>query len=289
MNEIDIFEFLKSYKDKKIIYLPNPGNRGDAIIAHGAFTIFDKIGLNYELCSKPTNYEYKNELLFFGGGGNLIGLYKDCLRFLKRNIHNNKIVLLPHTIENQDNLIKRLDNNVKVICRELKSYQYVHSLIQHKENVFISKDMAFYINNIDEYKKRKGIGTINCFRVDAEKTDILIPQNNKDIVNEFVLNYNRPLFPFKEEIISNSRSVFNYLSQYEIINTNRLHVAISGALLGKKVRFWPNSYWKNKEMYEYCLKGYKNIIWMDQRIGCTRDFMKYLVRSKHDFQNKSVD
>jgi|7_EtaG_2_1085326.scaffolds.fasta_scaffold02112_2 exopolysaccharide biosynthesis predicted pyruvyltransferase EpsI len=292
MNEINIFEFLKSYKDKKIIYIINPGNIGDGLISYGTFNVFDKVGLDYTISHKPYGHVYENKILFyaaggntddknrflkrnyanneivmlphtifFGGGGNLIGLYKNCYKFLKRNIKKHNIVLLPHTIKDEDGLIKRLDDNVKIICREVKSYQYVRSVIRNKNNVFISKDMAFYINNIDEYKIRKGTGTGNCFRTDVEKTDIVIPQNNKDI-SIGSISYKLS----KEEIISRCLKMLEYLSRYEIINTNRLHVAIAGALLDRKVNLWCNNYWKNKEVYEYTLKKYKNVVWCTKKL-----------------------
>ncbi len=46
-------------------------------------------------------------------------------------------------------------------------------------------------------------------------------------------------------------SIFKYLSKYEVINTNRLHIAIVGSMLNKKVNFYNNSYYKNRAVYEY--------------------------------------
>ena len=44
------------------------------------------------------------------------------------------------------------------------------------------------------------------------------------------------------------------INKYSIINTNRLHGAIGGSLLNKHVKFYPNSYWKNQEVYNYSLR-----------------------------------
>lgn len=44
-----LVEFLKKYENKDIIYIPNPGNAGDSLIAYGTITLFKKIGLNYKI------------------------------------------------------------------------------------------------------------------------------------------------------------------------------------------------------------------------------------------------
>ena len=57
-----------------------------------------------------------------------------------------------------------------------------------------------------------------------------------------------------------SNKLFNYISNYEIVNTNRLHIGIAGCLIGKKVNFYKNSYYKNKASYEFSIKNkFKNI------------------------------
>ena len=53
-----------------------------------------------------------------------------------------------------------------------------------------------------------------------------------------------------------SLSIFQYLSKYEVINTNRLHIAIAGCLLGIKVNMYSNNYYKNKAIYDYSLSKY---------------------------------
>jgi exopolysaccharide biosynthesis predicted pyruvyltransferase EpsI len=53
--------------------------------------------------------------------------------------------------------------------------------------------------------------------------------------------------------------LINSLKQYEEINTDRLHLAISATLLGKKVNLFPNSYYKNKAVFDYSLKKFPSI------------------------------
>jgi len=255
-NKINIINFLKTYKNKKIIYIPNPGNAGDSLIAFGTLQTFKKVGLKYEIGN--INKEYNNQILFYAGGGNLVGIYKSCRKFINKNKDKNKIIILPHTIKNEDELIKNLNNNIILICREKMSYDYVYNIIKNKNNVFLSKDMAFYINNIEKYKKIKGNGVCNCFRQDCEKTSISIPNNNIDLSNKL----NKPGNTNNINVINSvSLSIFDYLSKFDTINTNRLHMAIAGSLLNKNVNFYSNSYYKNKAVFDYSINNiFKNTI-----------------------------
>jgi len=255
-NKINIINFLKTYKNKKIIYIPNPGNAGDSLIAFGTLQTFKKVGLKYEIGN--INKEYNNQILFYAGGGNLVGIYKNCRKFINKNKDKNKIIILPHTIAKEDELIKNLNNNIILICREKMSYDYVYNIIKNKNNVFLSKDMAFYINNIEKYKKIKGNGVCNCFRQDCEKTSINIPNNNIDLSNKLNKSGNTNNI---NVINSVSLSIFDYLSKFDTINTNRLHMAIAGSLLNKNVNFYSNSYYKNKAVFDYSINNiFKNTI-----------------------------
>ena len=258
MEKDSIITFLKQYTNKKIIYIPNPGNAGDSLIVLGTFTLFNKLNLNYEIGN--INKLYNNEILFYAGGGNLVGIYNNCRNFILKNQEKNTIVVLPHTINNEDRLIQNLNDKVILLCRELYSYEYVKNHIKNKNNVYLSKDMAFYIETeyLNKFKKNSH-GCCNCFRLDSERTSIKIPNNNNDIsqtLRQGISNNTSNLNVIHETC----KKVFNYLANYEEINTNRLHVAVAGLLLNKKVNLYPNSYWKNKAIYEYSIKNkYSNI------------------------------
>lgn len=249
-NQVDIEAFLLTYKDTEIIYVPNPGNAGDSLIAHATIQLFDRLELNYIFGNHLE--KYKNRVLFYPGGGNLVGLYKDCYNFIENNKNDNEIVLLPHTVNNEDELIKSLGDNVTIICREKRSYAYVYSLIKNKSKVFLAPDLAFSITGLDKYKSKKGTGTLNCYREDCEKMTIPIPSDNIDL-SMFLL---KPGNTDNKEIIKQvSESVFEYISDYSMIKTNRLHIAIAGSLLNKAVIFNQNSYFKNQAVYEYMIKN----------------------------------
>jgi len=250
----DIRIFLSNYLNQEIIYIPNPGNAGDSLIAFGTIQIFNELGLNWKMGS--ISNEYHNKTLFYGGGGNLVGLYSNCKKFIKKNKNDNKIIILPHTIKSEDIFLSNLNDNIIIFCREETSYNYVLKVFNHKKNVYLSKDMAFYINNLNKYKIIKGNGVCNAYRTDIEKTNIKIPEDNSDLSNTLIKPGNTKKINVIKDV---SLSIFDHLSKFKTINTNRLHIAIAGSLLDKKVNFYRNSYYKNKSAFEYSINNiYKN-------------------------------
>lgn len=251
-NELNLIEFLKSLKNQKFTYIPNSGNCGDALIAEGTYQLFDKIGLDYNIGSM--NSVYTNEVLISGGGGGFNNLYPLASTFLKNNMNNmnnNVIIILPHTIMNVDECISLFHDNVFVICREYYSYDYVCSKIKNKKNVFLSKDMAFYLD-VSRYNNISGSGTLNFLRTDTEKTDIKIPDDNMDISVTIPHDYT---MTNKKKVNEVTYEFLDVISKYEVINTNRTHGGIGGSLLNKTVYLHTNSYWKNKAIYEYSLEN----------------------------------
>ena len=252
----DIRIFLSKYLNQEIIFVPNPGNAGDSLIAFGTIPILNELGLNW----KMGNYsvKYQNKTIFYGGGGNFVGLYTNCKKFIANNKNNNKIIIKTKIIKSEDKFLSSLNDNIIIFCREKTSYNYVLKVFKHKKNVYLSKDMAFYIKNLDKYKMIKGNGICNAYRTDREKTNIKIPEDNRDLS----LILNKPGNTNKINIIKDvSLSIFDHLSKFKTINTNRLHIAIAGTLLDKNVNFYRNSYYKNKSVFEYSINNiYKNTI-----------------------------
>ena len=244
-------EFLQEYKNREIIYVPNPGNAGDLMIAHGTFQVFNSMGLNWGISKQG---KWIGKLLFYSGGGNLVGMYGSCRDFLIKNKDKNEIVVLPHTVANEDPLIKSLGENIKIICREETSYKYVRKLMKYKENVLLLDDMALHIKGIEKYKSREGKGVLNCFRTDKEAPDIKIPADNVDVSRKGLHRAGRGARYDVGEVERISLSVFDYLSRFSVINTNRAHMAIGGSLLNREVNMFPNSYYKNRAIYDYSLK-----------------------------------
>ena len=83
-------------------------------------------------------------------------------------------------------------------------------------------------------------------REDVEQTDHQRVDDNIDLSRKI---------PFEFEMLSRaaadrtSRLFFEFLEAWDVVHTNRLHVAIAAGLLDKRVHFYANANTKNESMY----------------------------------------
>lgn len=110
---------------------------------------------------------------------------------------------------------------------------------------------------ISEMARVSAGDTLNAFRTDSERTSVAIPADNLDISELLSLGVEN-----KEIAMLTSRHFLAFINNYKKIRTNRLHVCIGAALLGKQVEFFDNSYFKCRAVYEYSLRRFENVRYM---------------------------
>lgn len=287
-----IEEYLEALPKETIYFKPNPGNGGDALIAFGAHLLFKKNNISYKIVDE--NEDLSGKIVMYGGGGNFIeGKYHDCADFIQRyHQQAKKFILLPHTIFGYSSVLQNLGKNVDIICREKESYDHVSKFL-NIGNVYLMDDLAFSINVKESFPDLKGSRVLallmplkrvvkellyrtsslkqmmpnnskefNCFRIDEEQTDIEIPQDNIDLPGKLILDWQ---MKDEKRVELMTSIIFKYLSSFERIRTNRLHMCIAGALLGKEVHFYNNSYWKNHSIYLHSIKDrFPTVKWMGE-------------------------
>merc|ERR1712190_166375 len=125
--------------------------------------------------------------------------------------------------------------------------------------------MAFYIEELEpDFKSwlsirptKKEVGML--FRNDREKSGINIPRDNHDISRELghveVKGRSSDVATFRAGIANKTRNFFARVAEFQEIWTNRLHVCIAAAMLGREAHCWPNNYWKNQAMFDYSIRG----------------------------------
>lgn len=103
---------------------------------------------------------------------------------------------------------------------------------------FFCHDLAFYLQPRRRVPtKRVGL----LFRDDAERAEYPLPPGNRDISLEGTH-------------LSSSDVFFDQVGDHEIICTNRLHVGIAGALLGREVHLFRSRSGKISSVFEVSLK-----------------------------------
>ena len=296
MESSALAQYLRSIAPGKILFQPNEGNAGDSIIAYATFQLLHKLGIEFRLFD-PAGFQEKESTLLLGGGGNLT--FYNHVRKILHKYHSKarRVILLPQTICGNEDLLSELGPNVDILCREKVSYEYVRAHAR-KSNVLLMEDVAFELDvqeslatdlsalrpalftsrlfkgslkntarlllslsagALHMQRRSNGAGEIlNGFRKDREKSSIAIPADNIDVSARFA-------YGTQDEAVCHytTATMLQFLNRFAEIRTNRLHVCISGALLGKKVQLHSNNYFKCKAVYEHSIAHrFPNVQWM---------------------------
>ena len=254
--EIKIHDLLGPMAGRDVAFLPNNGNLGDALIHAATLQVLERLGVGWRVVSGDKSE--RGDVLLLGGGGNLVDRYDHLLPRLQR-LHDRfeDVVILPHTIFGRRvaEVFAGLGPNVRVVCRERRSYDFLADVLAHPERLFLSEDMAFHFD-YGPYRA-DGAGALNAFRLDVERTEVVVPPDNVDL-SEAVQLPGRPydsnfwLLPYWREYLD---AFLARIAASALVRTNRLHVAIAAGLLGKTVELFDNDYYKNRAVYEYSLAG----------------------------------
>ena len=236
-------EYLKNRcGDSVVYYMANPGNWGDGLIRQGTLRFFRDLGLKFtEIMSKEELARLSPTIttLIYGGGGAWCKLWNHgelWATTFKQRFH---VIVLPSTYEMQFAI-----PNTTFFCRD----QY-----ESQANVpaaTFCHDMAFYLkHSVSPVPAGSGEGYF--FRTDAESgRSRPIPPSNDDI-------------SLKGNQFSDVAPLVATVAKFESVHTDRLHVAITGCLLKKKVFLYPNSYFKNKAVYRSSMQDhFENVEFM---------------------------
>jgi exopolysaccharide biosynthesis predicted pyruvyltransferase EpsI len=266
--------FLEEFRGRSIVYFPNPGNAGDSLIAAGTYQALQRAGVKISIYSP--GMDVRNQTVFVGGGGNLVPLYREARETLEAILPSAaRIVVLPHTVRGNEDLLKRLDARVTVFCRDPVSYWHVLQCTH--ADVRLDHDMAFHLD-IESFNEKcldyhemprvfasrvmnipvllkKDVGPLFFMREDGERK-----AGRADCKNTLDLS---TAFEFGVVPDTAEKSVwcmFQAVSSATHVTTDRLHVGISCAILGKSCTLLDNSYGKNRGIYLHSIRRFTNKI-----------------------------
>lgn len=269
-------------------YMLNPGNLGDCVIAASTYQFFDCEKFDYKIFDKIPNEPFN---LVYGGGGLWTEDYREEYQkileiFKDKNL--KKCIILPSSFNNCTDLINVLDERFIVFAREEMSFDYLKKS-NIKSEIYLSDDMVINadISELQKGVKNKYLVSNNIFenfkiyrkfylrvdkkikkalkkydnlkigyflRDDVEKTVENKPFNNFDLSNCKSADWSN-----KKLAYAMSKIFIDTIDKFEIVVTDRLHVAICAVKLNKKVFLIDNSYGKNSAVYNYSLKNKENV------------------------------
>lgn len=285
---LEMADYLRQLASEgELHYLPNPGNAGDSMIACATYQLFEQEQIAYRVVD-PSRFDSSGKIVLYGGGGGLVEGGLVARNFIEKHYQRAKrLVLLPHTVRGHEDLLGRLGPNVDLIARELVSYEHMkreapnarvllsHDLaFQLDVDALIAKPMPGWVGSISPKRRLRrrwfmtrelirrrmfGANSLDCLREDKERTAEQLPVWNADISKLFKHGVDTPLKAAKA-----SRMIFDQIVKYGELRTNRLHLAIAGALLGKRVFFQANNNAKCRSVYEFSMRDqFPEVVWVE--------------------------
>ncbi len=286
----------------EVIYVANPGNAGDALIACSTFQLLDRLDVRYRIMVSSDrschDAEIVNKTVLLAGGGNLVPEYHNAAGFIRRYSEiAGRFILLPASIRGSVQLLKTVSGKATIFCRERYSFEELRTQLPSAD-IRLADDLAFQLDyaalknqgrssliagamglerdltlpvrefhaweqqliframkrrlvkSVRRVAYRRQSQVINSFRTDCEAASTFLPKNNLDCSRVFDFGVESP---FLARYSANR--LLSFLSGFELIRTDRLHVCIAGIILGKQVEFYANSYYKNHAVFEHSIDG----------------------------------
>lgn len=255
------------------LYIPNPGNAGDALIAAATWQLFDMLGLPVR--SGGRRDVRADDVVLLGGGGNLVPLYGDMARALEACLTAGvrEAVLLPHTVRGHEALLGQLDERFHLYCRDTTGLAHVRQFAPHARSdlapdlalglspqallarqprgvaqrvsaIFhrawirrLGRHQRWCINTAALHPDARGILTV--WRSDEEARTA-----RGDIQQDLSTMY-RSDYRDRREAEWVAGGFLQVIARSEAVLTDRLHVAIGAQLMGRRAILKDNAYGEN--------------------------------------------
>ena len=220
---------------KDITFFYGTGNIGDYLIWEGVYQLLNQV--EFTIAYREQIPHMRGHTAVFTGSGGWCSAYHSCpgyLRMLETNFE--RVIIFPSSFDTSVTEVARAlsQSRALVFAREWKSYEMIKDLC----NADYAYDTAFFFDY--EPYKRDGTGSLYAYRNDLEKKGYAIPADNNDI----------------SATCCTVREWLGVIASHDVIYTDRAHVTIASAMLGKHVYYRPSNYHKIPGIAEFSLNGF---------------------------------
>ena len=219
-----------------LTFVRHRGNIGDDLIHAGtrrllADTRYREIG-TWDLSAAEGD-----TALITGSGGWCVPVHHQlpgALPILEQRFR--RVIILPSTFDLAEPVVRGALERTRalVFARERRSFEQIRSIC----NADLGHDCAFFFD-FRPYRRR-GAGRLVAWRTDAESARANVPPGNDDISSR--------CFGLDHWLWT--------IARYQTVTTDRAHVMIAAAMLGKRVEFHGTIYHKVPAIAEYSLSGF---------------------------------
>lgn len=261
----DVFEQLK---DRRFIFIEPGGNHGDYLIYAGAKKLANEVGIEYrsfsfgyQMRSSPALFLNRidaemdvsqSDIIYLHGGGGFNSMHKwtpRLLEILRIIFPKNLIIVGPTSATLEPRYLRQFlpnDKEILFFARELITYKFMKRFYS---KVYVDHDTAFHLTkNCAEFKSFcMGLPIKNNHKL------LILRQGPEAVPLPKVIK--RENFDVACDPIDSKREEWLKLHLWSSkITSNRVHSATFGAIVGKEVELFANSYHKNRAIWEFSLK-----------------------------------
>jgi|GEM_PF-1000573 len=237
--ELEIFEsknkLINCISDSTDIYFLSAwGNIGDELIYEGTKTLLS--GIQYtEINLRDITNERGHTALVSGSGGWTKHFHRLPTYLPKISQQFQRIIVLPSSYDVSESFVREIITEIKAcyFACEMVSFNQIKDLCKSD----LAHDCAFFYN-YENFNDQEGKGILNAFRTDAASIWDILPDGNIDISIQCK--------SLEEWLVT--------IAEHEIIRTDRAHVMIAAAMLGKQVEYTSAFDHKVPAIAEYALK-----------------------------------
>lgn len=245
-------QLLAEFRGREVVTLLNRGNRGDGVIHLGGRQFLSHIGIAHREFRETDDLSAMNGdvLLVYGAGALSRGTHTlpKILPVIARRFQ--EVVILPSSFDVTEPRVRDFaetwDNKYSVFCRELVSFDALRRIGAKPKVLLVGHDLAFHAD-LSEWARRPARGRAGLFRRDNEAAYGRLPRD-LDAVDDASYGTDRE-----------PERLLDYVARFAEIHTDRCHGAITGAMMGRRVFFYRNNYFKNQAIYHHSLSGMGNV------------------------------
>ncbi|WP_395495006.1 polysaccharide pyruvyl transferase family protein [Acetobacter sp. KSO5] len=260
-----LIESLKRFAENDAVFYPGYGNLGDGLIALGTLDLFADLdwdpkriqGRHKEAFSGYTH------IVMGGSGGWVKGMWETYLEQTIAFLQNGgQLLILPTSFSGFGSEFVPYADQVTIFCREQRSYDELLRQGMPESQIFVCPDMAFYTKeeHFSDLEIDGQYPVLQIFRLDEEGGRKTPPRDSVDLP----LLFNDIQWSTVEQCVKPLRAVAGLMSQFECVETDRLHMAALAALIGRTVKLEPSSYFKIKAIFDYTLHRFPTVTFEDR-------------------------
>jgi len=220
-------------------YVRGVGNRGDDLIQAGTSRLLADAGLDYREIGFEEVAAASGELAVISGGGAWCRWFHEIMpRVLTlAEMRFARVVVLPSSFDPaEETVLDALGRSRAVVfARERESWRRIRGLCDAR----LAHDCSFFFDYAPF--AAPGDGVLHAYRTDREASSTFpVPADNVDVSAQLPT-----LTSWLERIASAG-----------LVRTDRAHVMIAAALLGKEVEYQASAYHKVPAIAEFALGGF---------------------------------